>query len=299
VATGTLAPPDTDALSVFRPTNSSGSIAWAQTWQKPRGARLVLFFALAGGGGGGAGQTNATGNGGGGGGSGASALWLVPAWLLPDIVYVSVGMGGASGASGSPTILSPMPNPGVTGSHDMFIRVGGGAGGNAGSIGGGGGTGGSFTNALWAISSFGNLIGTLGQNGTGAVSQSTGTAQTWGSATTGMTSGGTAGGGSNGTVDHDGGAITAPNVGWEPMTVSLVGGTGAGGRGLDGVAAPLKAAFASFYSCGGTGGASNHAGTGGAGGNGGTGSGGGGGGSGSTGGAASRGGEGLVIVQVL
>jgi hypothetical protein len=83
------------------------------------------------------------------------------------------------------------------------------------------------------------------------------------------------------------------------MTVSLVGGTGAGGRGLDGVAAPLKAAFASFYSCGGTGGASNHAGTGGAGGNGGTGSGGGGGGSGSTGGAASRGGEGLVIVQVL
>ena len=149
------------------------------------------------------------------------------------------------------------------------------------------------------MSSAGILVTTTGQNGSGAVANSTGASVTWGSTTTGTCSGGTAGGGSNGTTDNAGGLITAPNVGWEPMIITSPGGVAAGGRGNDGLSASVKAALMSFYSYGGTGGASNHVGTGGAGGNGGLGSGGGGGGSGVTGGAAGRGGDGIVLIQVL
>jgi hypothetical protein len=70
-----------------------------QTWNKPRNAKMIQIFCL---GGGGAGATNGgsgIGNGGRGGGSGGIVRGLVPAFLLPDVLYIQVGAGGLSGAT--------------------------------------------------------------------------------------------------------------------------------------------------------------------------------------------------------
>ena len=78
-----------------------------QTWNKPRGAKMIEIFCLGGGAGGGQ-TTVSTGTGVGGGGGGASGgivRGLIPAFLLPDTIYILVGKGGAgsstSGTAGS------------------------------------------------------------------------------------------------------------------------------------------------------------------------------------------------------
>ena len=93
-------PSNTENTKIFYA--SSGSNSW-QTWQKPRGAKLIQIFCLGGGGGGGGGSANtAVNNTGGGGGGGGAALsrGLFPAFLLPDTLYIQTGLGGAGGAGG-------------------------------------------------------------------------------------------------------------------------------------------------------------------------------------------------------
>ena len=71
-------------------------------WYKPQGITMVHIFAVGGGAGGGGGQVYTAGVGGGGGsggGSAASGKIIFPAKLLPDILYVNVGVGGLGGAS--------------------------------------------------------------------------------------------------------------------------------------------------------------------------------------------------------
>ena len=79
-----------------------GANAW-QVWHKPPNCNFVNFFLLGGGAGGQGGPTGAgsTRTGGSGGGSAAMAYITVPAFALPDMLYVLVASGGTGGASGS------------------------------------------------------------------------------------------------------------------------------------------------------------------------------------------------------
>ena len=84
-----------------------------RTWVKPRGKQLISFIIWGAGGGGGGGFTAAAGaqkGGGGGGGAGAiGRMANVPAFMLPDILYIQCGAGGAgstgSGANGTSGIM--------------------------------------------------------------------------------------------------------------------------------------------------------------------------------------------------
>ena len=61
---------------------------------------MVRIMCIAGGGGGGSGHSsNTTGSRGGGGGGGSSAISIVtiPAYVLPDRLYISCGIGGKGG----------------------------------------------------------------------------------------------------------------------------------------------------------------------------------------------------------
>ena len=107
-------------LSYFQNQNSNvqgffNGGTW-QTWIKPRGAKLVNIICQGSGAGGGGGfQSTGTRAGGGGGGSGATARLTINANLLPDILYILPGIGGAGGLGGAPaTAGSPGQNTFVT-----------------------------------------------------------------------------------------------------------------------------------------------------------------------------------------
>ena len=75
-----------------------------QAWTKPRNAKFIEIFCL-GGGGGGSIQIVGTGAraGGLGGGAGGIVRGIIPAFLLPDTIYILVGKGGAGAVSSSNT----------------------------------------------------------------------------------------------------------------------------------------------------------------------------------------------------
>ena len=87
----------------------AGTNAW-QTWIKPPNCKWVNFFLVGGGAGGQGGQIGAasTRSGGSGGGSAAFAYITVPAFALPDQLYLQVGRGGFFGESGG----TPQGGPG-------------------------------------------------------------------------------------------------------------------------------------------------------------------------------------------
>jgi len=97
-------------VSYFQNSTSNTQIfqnggTW-QTWIKPRNAKMVSFFVLGAGAGGGGGFQAATGNksGGSGGGTAGYIKLVVQASLIPDILYILPGTGGAGGIGGaSPT----------------------------------------------------------------------------------------------------------------------------------------------------------------------------------------------------
>ncbi len=80
---------------------NNGPTGW-QVWNKPPKCDLVNFFLVGGGAGGQGGAINAAANrnGGAGGGSAAFAYITVPAFALPDTLYILVASGGTGGASG-------------------------------------------------------------------------------------------------------------------------------------------------------------------------------------------------------
>lgn len=82
-----------------------GSAKW-QTWVKPKSIKFVHIFALAGGGGGagaGTGLNTSTRAGGSGGGSSGIVSLMQPSSLVPDILYINVGSGGPGGAGTTST----------------------------------------------------------------------------------------------------------------------------------------------------------------------------------------------------
>ena len=99
----------------------------SQQWVKPRGISMVHILALGQGGNGASATAGATSAGGAGGGSGAQSTLLIPARMLPDILYVSAGAGGAGTAVAS--IVASRPNGATYNSiplaQDTFLIAGG------------------------------------------------------------------------------------------------------------------------------------------------------------------------------
>jgi len=96
--------PQNGFVSVF-PGFANANTQWVP-WEKPAGIAMVRIVCIGGGAGGGSGFPSATTNargGGGGGGSGGITTVEIPAPLLPDILYVSAGIGG-NGAASSTTV---------------------------------------------------------------------------------------------------------------------------------------------------------------------------------------------------
>lgn len=79
----------------------------SQQWVKPRGISMVHILCLGQGGNGASATAGATSAGGAGGGSGAQSSLLIPARMLPDILYVSGGAGGAGTAVASIVAARP------------------------------------------------------------------------------------------------------------------------------------------------------------------------------------------------
>lgn len=92
-----------------------------EDWVKPQGASFVWFTLIGAGGGGGT-------AGGAGGGSGAVTNFMGPAFLMPDILRVSIGSGGvgATGAGGATTIVYQQKD----GTGYTLLTANGGSGGN-------------------------------------------------------------------------------------------------------------------------------------------------------------------------
>jgi hypothetical protein len=148
-----------------------------QTWSKPPGISFVHIITIGAGAGGSSGLgTNTTAGslgGGGGGGSGGMTNVFLPAHLIPDILHINIGLGGAGGA---PTTSTTVRGTGVAGTGTYvgyYPNQGAGyticfaAGGSAGNTGGTGGTGGSTAGTTnIPVSQIGLRNYIAGQNGT-------------------------------------------------------------------------------------------------------------------------------------
>lgn len=270
-----------------------------QTWNKPRGAKMLQIFCLGAGASGGNGFVG-TGNAGGGGGGGSSAYTrgIFPAFLLPNTLYIQVGQNSSSNINGISSIaLVPSTN-----AQTLLIQSSANANGYAvpgvaGTVlaGGNGGQQGLATNAT--LSAFGNLgifnsIAGINGSAGGTITPTAGSNQA--ALGTGLFTAGAGGGGKTSSSSATGGNITAATA---ILTNQVNGGSTDGANGGSGYGL-----FQPFCGTGGAGGAGKlgTTGAGGIGGNGWYGSGGGGGGAGSvSGGVGGKGGDGLVIITVI
>lgn len=146
-------------IQIFSDPNATAS------WVKPQGASFV-WFTLIGAGGGGGGSDALGPTVGGGGGSGAVTNCLVPAFLIPDVLRVFVGLGGARGPSGgqgaagtaSTIVYQQKDTAGYT-----LLTANGGAQGQTGANGtGGAATNSGFFSAAGFFSSVAGVSGTTG-----------------------------------------------------------------------------------------------------------------------------------------
>jgi hypothetical protein len=270
-----------------------------QTWNKPRGAKMIEIFCLGGGAGGGVATISTfSKNGGAGGGSGGIVRGLIPAFLLPDTIYILVGKGGigsstsnTAGGSGGRSYIALQPST----SEQTLICKSSTAAATSGKVAGGAGG----TISVVALSAFGNLglftaiagvAGGLGGANTGGAGASKAALET------NLTTGGAGGGGATNTagVWAVGGSITAASA---ILTTQVSGGQTVGADGNSGYGT-----LQPFCGTGGSGGAGRDGSTG-AGGNGGNGyygcGGGGAGGSSTVVPRGGNGGDGLVIITVI
>jgi hypothetical protein len=291
---------------------SAVGVGW-KTWTKPRGASMVYIFGLGQGGGGGEAVAGAasTAAGGGGGGSGGQTSLLIPAYLLPDTLYISAGKGNPSNTSTSAAAsfstyvaVHPGNNAAPTANNTVLIANGGASGGkSAGATAGPVGTAGAIaTIATMPLAGLGTYTLTAGQ--VGIIGGTTGNGAALTVPVTGLVvTGGSGGGGlpAISTAGGNGGGITGGGV--IPSVTAASGGTTAPTGGANGVEGtrPFKGMG---YWMGGTGGGASgtsagSGSTGGNGGNGSIGSGGGGGGGAFTAfafGVGGRGGPGYVLI---
>ena len=287
-----------------------------QVWTKPRGTSMTYMLAIGGGGGGGGGHQKASGTNGGGGGGGACsglARLVVPSFLLPDRLYVQVGVGGLGGAAtvagGAGTNSYIMFSPLVFTAANTLLSSNTNApgGGGAGALAAVGAAG--TVPTIATVSTEGNIgifaasVGLVGSTG-GAVAGGVGSnvaPNIWGAI---PLSAGAGGAGCNNT-DSNGGNVSVLNAtdfGFLnfPTTTGAVAAGGTGGTTSANNGGAGVSLLTPFFQSGGAGGGSNAAGTGGTaagnGGKGGIGCGGGGGGAGVIGGRGGDGGNGLVAI---
>lgn len=173
-----------------------------KTWVKPQGASFV-FFTLIGAGGG----SDDTGTFNVGGGSGAVTNFMCPAFLIPDVLTVVVGAGGAVNVSGDETAIYYQQK---TGTGYKLLTAGGGIGGVNAGAGGSAMTNNYFT----AIGFLNSVAGQAGKQTTQSAS------------TTTFLSGGSFGA----TVTANYGYSTNA-VGFFQMQPIIVGAGGSGGAG--------------------------------------------------------------------
>ena len=231
-------------------------------WIKPRGASMCRMLLIGAGGGGGAGTTSAGAQGG---GSGAVTQWIGPAIFIPDVLRISIGAGGASGAAGGNTTIVYQAKDGT--GYTLLTANGPTFGSTAAA---------STNNYFGAAGIFKSIAGQTGAAQNTAITASSTT----------FLSGGAGGSGNTG---------AGPNVACNYGYPTLLGGSTNGAKGADGffITQPI------MLGAGGAGGGGSNTGIGGAGGNGGIGCGGGGGGISLTGFANSvggRGGDGAVFI---
>jgi len=188
-----------------------------QDWVKPQGASFV-WFTLIGAGGGGGGVDLLNNFYGAGGGSGAVTNFMGPAFLMPDVLRVSVGSGGSAGdtaVNGGEGTASTVIYQAKDATGYTLITA------NAGSGGAAGGVGSSATAASGGAASVSNFFTATGffQSTAGQDSTTTTTAQT-ASATT-FLAGGTAAASS--TANYGYVATTKGNSGFFLMQPIIVG----------------------------------------------------------------------------
>jgi len=286
---------------------SAGSNAW-QTWIKPRNAKLVSIVAIGGAGGGGGNRTGGL-RGGGGGGSGAITKLIIPANLLPDTLFLSVGRGGPQ--SGNTTLDAPGSNGGISYicitpevvSGSVVIQSGnveaqgGGAGAGVGTALGGAGETAFTYNPITAASVFYCALGIFQSTpGVRGGDGSTALASNITALSASILTGGAGGSGNSG-ASAAGASITGAG-----LVPTIPGGTSGGGSGSAGYQTYMPNDLVSqrvpFLATGGAGGSSDSTSfNGGRGGNGAIGCGGGGGGAGtSAGGFGGRGGDGVITI---
>jgi hypothetical protein len=281
-----------DNVQWFLPTSNAAATTTWDIYHVPKNARELFILCVGAGGSGGNGFTRTAGTAGGGGGGGGgglfSRLWI-PTILLPNVLYITAGI-GRQGFAGGESYVSLAQS---TTAPNTLLRASGGGLGGSGSAGGAGTAGtapGSVTttSGIWAVLGLplfqAGSAGSAGGAQTGAV----GVAVTWGAIS--PASGGAGGAGCT-TTDFAGGAITSSNE----LFPNIPGGTAAGGFG----GAGMKQLTFPFRNSGGAGGGSNNSGVGGNGGDGGYGCGGGGGGAGATGGTGGKGGDGFVMILAI
>ena len=279
---------------------ANGATAF-QAWQKPIGVNFVHFFLLGGGGGGGngvAGGAGTTRRGGGSGGSSSVTTALFPASVIPDTLYINVGLGGAGGGSvqnGALSYVMFYPSTAFT-EVNVFLQSGNAAagGGQTGSAGGAAGSAGTVWTAancifdkLGLITVFSGQIGVAGQPTVASANLFI----------SGLTTAGAPGAGTDTSTALNGGSIIG---GGEIPNIS--GGTTTNVDGSSGYMSTIPSVSITtnkqMIFTGGAGGASSNLSKGGDGGNGAYGCGGGGGGAGITSlaGNGGKGGDGLVII---
>jgi hypothetical protein len=183
-----------------------------QTWRKPRGVKNVYMIGVGGGSSGAVGANAAATNiGGAGGGSGGQTCVWMPAFFVPDVLYIQCGAGGqhpdtlVSGQTqqgGGPTYVAIEPSTTITPNMTVLLANGG----VSGAV-----TGGALATiagmplaARGFYTFFGGQAGTAG----GAAGSGNGTALTF-PVTGRITMGGTGGGG-GGVNGGTGGSITQP-----------------------------------------------------------------------------------------
>lgn len=282
-----------------------------QTWRKPPGVTWIWIMAIGAGSGGGGGAANiaaSTAGGGGGGSSGAVGIYMYPAVLLPDTLYITCPPGGtggpgkAAGSAGSGTaggtagrhtevLCYPIQNPigfGVVARGVSSSVAGAGGTTAAGGTGGSAPTAGTTPIGQEQIGMFRTINGHAGSNGgnTGVGGNSTPPVSAWPN--------GGAGGAGKQAAQAAGGSVLA--VTGVPMP-QISGGAAGGGAGEYGQV--WNSDTWRWWSSGGAGGGSNTSGAGGRGGDAAIGGGGGGGGGGmdsSGGGDGGNGGSGAVII---
>lgn len=133
-------------------------------WVKPQGASFVWFTLI--GAGGGAGSITSTLYNGGGGGSGAVTNYMGPAFLMPDVLRISIGLGGISiagtnGTAGGTTDVIYQTKDGT--GYTLLTANGGGGGGTAGAAGAAGAA--STSNFFSAAGFFQSVAGQAGNPG--------------------------------------------------------------------------------------------------------------------------------------